>query len=44
MLAGGNARSIMDTEIGLIESAEIDKASEIIVDIFNQLFELEDQA
>lgn len=44
MLAEGNARSIMDTEIGLIESAEIDKASEIIVDIFNQLFELEDQA
>jgi hypothetical protein len=34
----------MDSEMGLIKSAEIDKASEIIVNIFNQLFELEDEA
>ncbi|TAE59345.1 MAG: hypothetical protein EAZ87_09890 [Nostocales cyanobacterium] len=37
----GTNRSIMDSEMGLIESAEIDRASEIIVNTFNQLFELE---
>lgn len=44
ILEQGKARSIFDSDIGLIESAEIDKASDIIVDTFNQLFELEDQA
>ncbi|MBK1988541.1 AAA family ATPase [Sphaerospermopsis aphanizomenoides BCCUSP55] len=38
----GTNRSIMDSEMGLIESAEIDRASEIIVNTFNQLFEIED--
>ena len=38
----GTTRSILDSEMGLIESAEIDRASEIIVNIFNQLFEIED--
>jgi predicted ATPase len=37
----GTNRSIMDSEMGLIESAEIDRASDIIVNTFNQLFELE---
>ena len=44
MLEEGKARSIVDSEMGSIESAEIDKASDIIVDIFNQLFELEEEA
>ena len=44
MVNEGTAYSIMDSEMGLIKSAEIDKASEIIVNIFNQLFELEDEA
>ncbi|MBO0348326.1 AAA family ATPase [Phormidium pseudopriestleyi FRX01] len=44
ILEDGKARSIFDTEMGLIESAEIDKASDIIVNTFNQLFELEDEA
>jgi len=44
ILEQGKARSIMDSEMGLIESAEIDRASDIIVDTFNQLFELEDEA
>ncbi|MDB9315893.1 AAA family ATPase [Spirulina sp. CS-785/01] len=43
ILEDGTARSIMDTEVRLIESAEIDRASDIIVDTFNQLFELEDE-
>jgi ABC-type multidrug transport system ATPase subunit len=38
----GTTRSILDSEMGLIESAEIDRASEIIVNTFNQLFEIED--
>jgi predicted ATPase len=42
ILEQGKARSIFDSEMRLIESAEIDKASDIIVDTFNQLFELED--
>ena len=42
ILEGGEARSIVDQEMQLIKSAEIDKASDIIVDTFNQLFELED--
>jgi predicted ATP-dependent endonuclease of OLD family len=42
ILEDGTARSIVDREIGLIESAEIDRASNIIVDTFNQLFDLED--
>ncbi|MCT7967754.1 ATP-binding protein [Laspinema sp. D1] len=44
ILEDGKARSIFDTEMGLIESAEIDRASDIIVNTFNQLFELEDEA
>lgn len=44
ILEDGQARSIFDAEMGLIESAEIDKASDIIVNTFNQLFELEDEA
>lgn len=44
ILEDGKARSIFDAEMGLIESAEIDKASEIIVNTFNQLFDLEDEA
>ncbi|MCT7956701.1 hypothetical protein [Laspinema palackyanum] len=44
ILEEGKARSIFDAEMGSIESAEIDKASEIIVNTFNQLFELEDEA
>jgi predicted ATPase len=43
ILEDGTARSIMDTETGLINSGEIDRASDIIVDTFNQLFELEDE-
>jgi len=42
ILEDGTARTIVDREIGLIESAEIDRASNIIVDTFNQLFDLED--
>ncbi|MEQ8971177.1 MAG: AAA family ATPase [Coleofasciculus sp. C1-SOL-03] len=42
ILEEGAARSIIDSEMGLIESAEIDKASDIIIDTFNQLFELDD--
>ncbi len=42
MLEEGYARSIMDTDLHLIQSAEIDKASDVIVDTFNRLFELED--
>ncbi|MEQ9486389.1 AAA family ATPase [Coleofasciculus sp. F4-SAH-05] len=42
ILEEGTARSIIDSDMGLIESAEIDKASDIIIDTFNQLFELED--
>ena len=42
ILEDGTARSIVDREIGLIQSAEIDRASNIIVDTFNQLFDLED--
>ncbi|MGL5192569.1 MAG: AAA family ATPase [Chroococcales cyanobacterium] len=41
ILEDGKARSIFDTEMGLIESAEIDRVSDIIVNTFNQLFELE---
>jgi len=37
------ARSIIDSDMGLIESAEIDKASDIIIDTFNQFFELDDE-
>ncbi|OUL19880.1 hypothetical protein BV378_32220 [Nostoc sp. RF31YmG] len=40
----GTVRSIVDSEMGLIQSAEIDRASDIIVDTFNQLFELEGEA
>ncbi len=43
ILEQGSARSIMDSEINLIESAEIDKASDVIVDTFNRLFDLEDE-
>lgn len=43
ILERGTARSIVDPDLGLIESGEIDKASQIIVDTFNQLFELEDE-
>lgn len=42
MVEQGTARSILDSAMGLIESAEIDRASEIIVNTFNQLFDLED--
>lgn len=42
MVDKGTAYSIMDSEMKLIRSAEIDKASDIIVNIFNQLFDLED--
>jgi hypothetical protein len=42
MLEQGKARSIVDRDMRLIESAEIDKASDVIIDTFNQLFELED--
>lgn len=42
ILEDGTARTIVDREIGLIQSAEIDRASNIIVDTFNQLFDLED--
>lgn len=42
ILEDGTARTIVDREMGLIQSAEIDRASNIIVDTFNQLFELED--
>jgi ABC-type lipoprotein export system ATPase subunit len=42
ILEDGNARTIVDREMGLIQSAEIDRASNIIVDTFNQLFDLED--
>jgi AAA15 family ATPase/GTPase len=42
MLEDGVARSIVDREEELIRSAEIDRASNIIVDTFNQLFDLED--
>jgi predicted ATP-dependent endonuclease of OLD family len=44
ILEEGKARSIFDAEMGSIESAEIDRASDIIVNTFNQLFELEDEA
>lgn len=44
MVEQGTARSIVDSEMGLIESAEIDRASDIIVNTFNELFELEDKA
>ena len=42
ILEDGTARTIVDREMGLIQSAEIDRASDIIVDTFNQLFDLED--
>jgi predicted ATP-dependent endonuclease of OLD family len=42
ILEDGTARTIVDREVGLIQSAEIDRASNIIVDTFNQLFDLED--
>ncbi|TYQ29124.1 ATP-binding protein [Pseudanabaena sp. UWO311] len=42
ILENGTARTIVDREMGLIQSAEIDRASNIIVDTFNQLFDLED--
>lgn len=42
ILEDGKARSIMDSEMGLMESGEIDRISDIMVDTFNQLFELED--
>jgi predicted ATP-dependent endonuclease of OLD family len=42
ILEDGTARTIVDREMGLIQSAEIDRASNIIVDTFNQLFDLED--
>ncbi|WP_271254160.1 AAA family ATPase [Pseudanabaena sp. Chao 1811] len=42
ILEDGTTRTIFDREMGLIQSAEIDRASNIIVDTFNQLFELED--
>ena len=42
ILEDGTARTIVDREMGLIESAEIDRASNIIVETFNQLFDLED--
>lgn len=43
ILEQGSIRSIMDSEVNLIESAEIDKASDVIVETFNRLFELEDE-
>lgn len=42
ILEDGTTRTIFDREMGLIQSAEIDRASNIIVDTFNQLFDLED--
>ena len=42
ILEDGTARTIVDREEELIQSAEIDRASNIIVDTFNQLFDLED--
>ncbi|MEA5485514.1 MULTISPECIES: AAA family ATPase [Pseudanabaena] len=42
ILEDGTARTIVDRKMGLIQSAEIDRASNIIVDTFNQLFDLED--
>jgi predicted ATPase len=42
ILEDGTARTIVDRKMGLIQSAEIDRASDIIVDTFNQLFDLED--
>ncbi|MGB0562054.1 MAG: AAA family ATPase [Spirulinaceae cyanobacterium] len=43
ILENGQSRSLIDQETHLIHSAEIDRASEIIVDIFNQLFEHDDE-
>ena len=42
ILEDGTTRTIVDREMGLIQSAEIDRASNIIIDTFNQLFDLED--
>ena len=43
MVENGGVREIVDPENHLIYSAEIDRASEIIVDTFNQLFDLDDE-
>jgi ABC-type cobalamin/Fe3+-siderophores transport system ATPase subunit len=42
MVANGQANSITDQESGLLDTAAIDSASVIILDIFNKLFDLED--
>lgn len=42
ILEDGTARTIVDRSEELIQSAEIDRASNIIIDTFNQLFDLED--
>ncbi|WP_199247515.1 AAA family ATPase [[Phormidium] sp. ETS-05] len=44
ILEQGQAVSIVDREMRLMESAKIDEASDVIIDTFNQLFELEDEA
>lgn len=43
MVSNGKIRSILDKESGLLETAAIDSASEIIIDIFNKLFDLDDK-
>ena len=43
MVENGGIRDILDPDNHLIYSAEIDRASEIIVDTFNQLFDLDDE-
>jgi len=43
ILENGEIRSIVDPDSKLIYSAEIDRASEIIVDIFNQIFDVDDE-
>jgi ABC-type cobalamin/Fe3+-siderophores transport system ATPase subunit len=43
MLENGSIREIIDPENHLIHSAEIDRASDIIVDTFNRLFNLDDE-
>ncbi len=42
ILEKGRAASIVDREMRLMESAKIDEASDVIIDTFNQLFDLED--
>ena len=43
MVADGKLKNIMDRESKLLETAAIDSASELILDIFNKLFDLDDE-